>query len=480
MAPLLLVLSVVVPAVPATLVVCLVWPKGTSLRRELSLKAALGTGLGLGITSCAHFLWLAAFGTPAGLVAFEVTAATVVSAVALLLLKKRQAAVERMPGRVDDGVDRTTRPTLDNVPWTRTRKVLAGAFVLAVALAVTGFIVIALKGPHGGWDAWAIWNLRARFLFRGCERLADAFAPGAGRSHTDYPLLVPSSVARAWSWAGGETVLGPAFVAAAFTFAMYLLGTFAVASVRGTAQGLAAGLVLVGTAHITSSGAMQFADVPIGFFVLATAVMIVLRKEWGREGRPALVVAGLAAGLAAWTKNEGLAFVVAAAIALVVPAFCRSRRQDSLKDLAWFALGAAPALTVVVCFKLRFSPGSEYLDQGLVGALAGFGEFRRYVKVGGAMLRQLPTFGNGAMLVLAAYAALAGLARPERKRRFFVPAAALALTLCAYVAAYMISPYDLDWHLATSLRRLLLHLWPGIVFLAFLVIAPIERNAVPA
>src|SRR5438105_4139374 len=37
-------------------------------------------------------------------------------------------------------------------------------FFVVVAAAVTGFILLGFKEPHGAWDAWSIWNLHARFL----------------------------------------------------------------------------------------------------------------------------------------------------------------------------------------------------------------------------------------------------------------------------------------------------------------------------
>ena len=40
-----------------------------------------------------------------------------------------------------------------------------------------------------------------------------------------------------------------------------------------------------------------------------------------------------------------------------------------------------------------------------------------------------------------------------------------ALTLVGYFLIYVITPFDLTWHLATSLDRLCLQVWPMIVFL---------------
>jgi hypothetical protein len=39
--------------------------------------------------------------------------------------------------------------------------------------------------------------------------------------------------------------------------------------------------------------------------------------------------------------------------------------------------------------------------------------------------------------------------------------------LFVYYVLYLITPFDLDWHLATSLDRLILQVWPAVVFLFF-------------
>jgi len=62
-----------------------------------------------------------------------------------------------------------------------------------------------------------------------------------------------------------------------------------------------------------------------------------------------------------------------------------------------------------------------------------------------------------------------------------VGAAAAALSVAGLGAltflVYVTTPHDLDWHLATSCRRVLFQLWPSIVFLLFLGLAtPEERS----
>ena len=57
------------------------------------------------------------------------------------------------------------------------------------ALNLLIFVSFILIEPHGQFDAWYIWNARARFLFRGGAYWADGFSPLV--AHADYPLLIP-------------------------------------------------------------------------------------------------------------------------------------------------------------------------------------------------------------------------------------------------------------------------------------------------
>ena len=64
------------------------------------------------------------------------------------------------------------------------------------------FLIAYLKEPHGKWDAWLIWNMHARFLYRGGDAWREAFASGLDWSHWDYPLLLPLSIVRGWTLHG--------------------------------------------------------------------------------------------------------------------------------------------------------------------------------------------------------------------------------------------------------------------------------------
>ena len=96
----------------------------------------------------------------------------------------------------------------------------------------------------------------------------------------------------------------------AFTFGTVLLLVAAIAALRSRSQGLLAGLVLLSTPFFIIHGTSLYADVPLGFFFLATIVCIALdgRLRWRDEPvRTARRGGGWIRGV---DQNEGLLFTL--------------------------------------------------------------------------------------------------------------------------------------------------------------------------
>ncbi|MCF8053962.1 MAG: hypothetical protein K9K75_01915, partial [Deltaproteobacteria bacterium] len=93
------------------------------------------------------------------------------------------------------------------------------SFWLALLGASLSFLFLFWESPHGKWDAWTIWNLHARFIFRGGANWYSYITPELLWSHPDYPLLLPLAVARVWLYVGTETQVAPALIAGIFGLA---------------------------------------------------------------------------------------------------------------------------------------------------------------------------------------------------------------------------------------------------------------------
>jgi len=355
---------------------------------------------------------------------------------------------------------------------------LPAAFGVIAIVALVATIAAAEAAPHGDWDAWAIWNLHARFLFRGGAGDAWRGFFSIAWSQPDYPLLLPASVARVWAYAGHESTLGPILIAVGFGIACV---TLAVTTIGGR-HGWIAGALMLGATTFLAQVPSQCADVPLACFIVATlAVMFgdVFRVP-GPGARDPAVIAGAASAMAAWTKNEGVVFVLLMfLIALIVAV----RRRDG-RQLLWSIAGATPILIVVVGFKLALAPSSGLVEgQSLTVILTRLMDPDRHMTVLGLMTQHamrwsapfaFAVFPIGSLVAVWMAVRIGGIVR--------VMAIVLGLMLASYYVVYVTTPFDIAWHVSTSIDRLLVQLWPALVLTVFLGLqssVPRPRSSVP-
>src|SRR5947209_3345723 len=263
---------------------------------DLLLKAALTLPCGLAVFSLEYFLWRMFSSSRATLIGIDLTVLLVLLALGLKL--QPQARRPRSS---------FTTPIFQPCPLAA---VLWSIFVTAIGIATYCCIRWAKAEPHGGgWDAFAIWNLHARFLFLGGAHWRDGFSGLIPWSHPDYPLLVPASIAHFWTYLQADPEFVPAAVGIVFTFSTVLLLYAATRMLRGSSQALIAGIVLLGTPYFLRQGVSQYADIPLCFFILATIVLSEMNSAEARPGWVAL--SGFTAACASWTKNEGFLFFCA-------------------------------------------------------------------------------------------------------------------------------------------------------------------------
>jgi hypothetical protein len=325
--------------------------------------------------------------------------------------------------------------------------------LLALAMATVTIATAWDATPQGNWDAWAIWNLRARFLVSEGALAQRAWSPVLGaNTHAEYPLLLSSFVARCWAFSHSFTTAIPAATSYAFFLALLALVAGGVAALRGPMLGLLAALALASTPALLHQVPNQYADVPLACY-FATAILFALLD------RP--ILAGIFAGCAAWTKDEGVLFL---AVFLAVTAALRHRA--ALATLA----GAAPAAALVAVFKTWLAKGnSSLLPASLPGALKRLADAGRYGTTIAAFGREFAGMGVGWYHPVMPLIALAVLLRFDRERRRDVAycGAVAGLLLLGYFGVYILTNSDLTWQLHTSLNRVLMQVWPALILAAF-------------
>lgn len=456
----MLLLSLLVPLAVGGMLYLVLRPGRMANPGAAFLWVCLMPGLGLGICSVFFFLWLAAFDSWRRYALTELLIAAGLAALVLWLRGDRRdfgSLLQRK--RSSAGV---------RLRW------LEYAFWLALLADALVFCILSVKAPDGGFDGWALWTMKARFMFRDAGvHWRDVYTPLLAVFHPDYPLLIPGTIARSWAYMGRGSAVVQVLVAAFFTFATVGVTVGALSILRNRAQGFLAGLVLLGTPFLVTLGASQYADVPLAFFFVSTlALLAIYRQE--EKNRGILVLAGLTAALSAWTKNEGLLFVVV--LVFLETSFGLWRRDTAKlkKDMAAIAVGLAPVLLAVVFFKLRYAPPNDLVSgQGLqtVGRLMAA---HRYKEIASSMVKEFSVYGFGEWSVnvvpILPFYLLLVHRNSETGNRTGIQMGVLSLLgmLAGYCVVYLTTPNNLAWQLRTSLDRLLLQLWPSAVFVFFL------------
>lgn len=469
---LLLILSVLIAWLTGFLFVSLFWPWRGRWRAQLALKSFLALAFGLGISSCHLFLWLSVFGRAGGgFIASEIILALSLAALFFHRLRKRREVGERESPPAPERASKWA--------W-----VIGAAFYAALACASAVFAVYISREPHGQYDAVAMWNTKARVIFRGGASWADAFS--GHLQHPDYPLLLPLSIARGWTYLGKDPTVVPCLLAGLFSLGIAGLLVSSVSFLRGRTQGFLAGLILLGPVTFVTHGISQYADFALAFYFLSALVLFCLHDRAPAHGRGLLALAGVAAGFSAWTKNEGLLFLltlVAARFAAVVP-FKGLRAYG--RQLLSFASGLVPVLLVICYFKSRAALANDIIGvQGSHSLVGNLTDASRYKLILGALAEQFGKFGDwkpNPIYLLALYPLCLGVRVEGRDRPGILTSViAISLLFLGYCFVYLITPNDLSWHLRTSLDRLLLQIWPSFIFIYFLIVrSPDDASPEPA
>ena len=213
----------------------------------------------------------------------------------------------------------------------------------------------------------------------------------------------------------------------------------------------------------------QCADIPLAFYVLATVALITRAFETPSERLPWLL-AGVSAGLAAWTKNEGMLFLVTCFAVVAIRSFCVADR-DGWKYLGSLVAGASPMLLAVMLLK-SITPGNDLVQAAtLQSLLDAIGNETRLNAVFARIGREL-WFGGastiGVLPLVAAFTAVAGV-RTNSNPGPLIGLATSGLLIVGYGAFYVMTPHNLAWHMNTSLDRVMLHAFPALVWCAMMM-----------
>ena len=426
-------------------------------------KLAIGAGLGVGLSSCWWFFALSIFHL--GILPAALAQTFLVGTMAASAFRQPTVSL-KSPTSSPTSFATSSATSSTNSPQT---KLALRLFRLALVVAVIGNLVVfahqCIVRPHGDYDAIMDWNLKSKFLTECNFDLKHSLPGDLFWSHPEYPLLLPLAISTAWKLGHNENLLIPHLVAALFTFGTAALLWSTMNILKGRLQADLAALIALTSPFFVLMGTMFIADTPVGFYFTGTTACLFLSQKYPGHRVPLLIMAGLCAGLSAWTKREGTLFI-AVVVAMKIILELKSRKRF-LNELFYFIVGTLPAVLCLIVQKVVWPATSEW--SSIYFSFAKYLNFALYPQVIFLYMLQFFAFGGWQITpvpILFLYFGAYKAERKDRLPRISLMLAMVFLTLnLAYMAVFMQHNLSAAFQIAVDAHRLQMQLWPSILLL---------------
>ena len=317
-----------------------------------------------------------------------------------------------------------------------------GAIAIALLLMVRRAVPQAQV--HGEWDAWAIWNLHAKYLLY--PEHWQQMMRNVENGHPDYPLGLPAFIAFCIRVCNDHfSVLIPFIISIAFSLAMPVLIFFNTTK-RSFFIALVALYFFGQDLFYLKRGVAQYADTPLAFFFLCAVACI----YYARENKQYITLAAFFAASCMWIKNEG-AVLAAIFFLFNIDVFLKS------KNLRNIAIAALIPFLVFAFHKFFYATGNDMVGGQGEKTLTYLSDKSRYKLIYDFFINNLNLKFFYLKIGILVYLVVTILRHRWPDRQFLM----LFACLGAYMFFYVVSPNDLEWHLDTSQDRLMHQLMPA-------------------
>ncbi len=335
------------------------------------------------------------------------------------------------------------------------------------------------KYPSGNWDAWAIYNVKAKFLYLGNEHWLNLFQTQTFLAHQDYPLLLPVLVATGWSLLGTSTLNWPLYLQLILAISTCSAMTITTFRLKGLLPAMMVLAAMLATPLLVEMTTWQYADIPLmAYLTLAFLAALLLTEFYGQpdeitqqKPRSGMFMIASLIALAAWTKNEGqLVCLICTLWFIPIVIFTRWRRDWNHLLIA-YALGLLLPITAVIVTKSLPETGNDLFQNQTISTLfSRLSDVSRIHAISSYWatiiqqhyLRPLLAISAAALTLILTHR----VSQTDMLQRLFKASLILIPcigTLVGYFTIYLITPHDLQWHLTTSFNRIFSHVYPGLL-----------------
>jgi hypothetical protein len=345
-----------------------------------------------------------------------------------------------------------------------------------IILAMIPVVLHARLYPHGGWDAWSCWNLKAVMISTAGNDWQRMFDPALWRSNTAYPFFLP--LVNAWSWCFGSTpnLVVPLVTSCRITFLTAILLFFGLKEITRQKTTLLAPLWMLSISFVIKLASSQYSDLLIGTWLLSALLALRLFAIHRAPAYLSLFIISL--GCLSFTKSEGLVLTLITAFWSGIYILLNPAHRATLLP-AWKGLLITSILSFLpaAIFVLFWAPESTTFINGLTSADKPTHIMRLFIALRYLGIELVSLKWNGFWL-LALGAALLGWKRSWQRTQWVIPAILFSY-IASLMAVYFVNTFfPIVWWLSTTLNRLIFALIPPVLFWIFLANAPVPKEGI--
>jgi len=338
----------------------------------------------------------------------------------------------------------------------------------------------ALIRPLESFDSIAIYAVRAKAIY-----LAGGIAPDFFTKLThsfpnpDYPLLIPISEAWVYTLMGGINDLLVKAIFPMYFLSILVIMYFFLKRFISRKFALIFTFLLATIPQLKHFATIGYADFALAFYYSIATMLLYL---WMREKKtPVLLISALFMGFAVLTKNEGTALCLVNFLILSI--FLAKNLKAPIIRQVFIYLFVAGIITIP-WFALKLSAGmdNEILQFSSISLERLSDTFKNPGRIGVIFYEfQKQFFGpkKWNILWILFFACLALNIKKAFSPNIKYMSLAILFILGLYGGIYLFIPIDrpIQWHLGTTVSRLLLHFTPLIAFwLGLMTNEKLENN----
>ena len=340
-----------------------------------------------------------------------------------------------------------------------------------IALALWGTLIfciflIAQRFPFGRWDAWALYNMKTKFLlfsdsWKDIFRLHWHTQPG-------YPLLLSfiNTGAYAFTQKTVNSVCLSTAIILSFSCGLLLFASLKQFT-KTTVAFIGSTLLLTNPTYLSLSTA-QYADILLAFYLLASIATIILTLKTKDPG--CAILSGLFLGLMTFTKNEGIVFclVLFGLTCLNIIIFNKNTLKSRFKILGHLLIGLAATAIFTIVFKLFLAPPNpDIFPANVSTSNMEFLNIRGLMIVVNFTLKELFHKGWCFIWPLAILMFIINPIKFFKNECKVISAFFICYLLILFFIYLTTINFDLSWRLTNTLQRILFYLLPSVLFLVF-------------